>query len=67
MASDYSNWELSSDRANASRQVLVEAGLDESKISQVSGKAATDPLNKEDPASAQNRRISIILLNTDKK
>ncbi len=61
---DYTNWELSADRANASRQSLLEAGLDESRISHVSGKAATEPINPADPSSSQNRRISIILLNS---
>lgn len=61
--SGYTNWELSADRANASRQVLTAAGLDEDRISQVAGKAATEPFNKDDPSSPQNRRISITLLN----
>jgi chemotaxis protein MotB len=64
-ASDYTNWELSADRANASRQVMVSAGLNESRVSHVTGKAATEPLAANDPSSSQNRRISIILLNTE--
>lgn len=63
----YTNWELSTDRANASRQVLVESGLDEAKLSHVTGKAATEPLLEKNPESSQNRRISIVLLNLDKK
>ncbi|MDA8231229.1 MAG: OmpA family protein [Magnetospirillum sp.] len=60
--SGYTNWELSSDRALASRRVLVGAGVAESRIDRVVGKADTDPLVKDDPDSPRNRRISIILL-----
>jgi chemotaxis protein MotB len=58
----YSNWELSSDRANAARRLIGEAGLPSGRISEVSGKAATVPLIEEDPMDARNRRISITLL-----
>lgn len=58
----YSNWELSTDRANASRRVLVESGIDTSRLKTVEGKADTDPFVKENPLDPQNRRISIVLL-----
>lgn len=58
----YTNWELSADRANASRRALVSAGLPEDRIGWVIGKADKDPFVPEDPRSAQNRRISIVLL-----
>jgi len=58
----YSNWELSSDRANASRRVLVELGIDESRITRVVGRADTEPLVPEKALSPRNRRISITLL-----
>ncbi len=58
----YDNWNLSADRANASRQALVQAGMNPSRISNVSGKADTEHLFPEDPTSPQNRRISIILM-----
>lgn len=58
----YDNWNLSADRANASRQALVEGGLDPKRIANVAGKADTEHLFPNDPASPQNRRISIILL-----
>lgn len=58
----YGNWELSTDRANSSRRILLSAGLDPNHISYVSGKAATDPLDKADPFSPQNRRITIVVL-----
>ncbi|HEY4163522.1 MAG TPA: flagellar motor protein MotB [Dongiaceae bacterium] len=59
---DYTNWELSTDRANAARRVLVEAGVDDGRVQNVSGKADTDPKIKADPFSPENRRISILLL-----
>ncbi|NNG04001.1 MAG: OmpA family protein [Inquilinus sp.] len=59
---DYGNWELSSDRANASRRALLDAGLSPNRITDVVGKADTDHLFVDDPDSPRNRRISIILL-----
>lgn len=58
----YDNWELSTDRANASRRVLEQAGVQASRMSEVIGRADTDPLVPSDPASPRNRRISIVLL-----
>ncbi len=58
----YGNWELSTDRANASRRELIRAGLPEGRIVTVAGKADTDLLFPEDPTSPSNRRISITLL-----
>jgi chemotaxis protein MotB len=60
---DYSNWELSADRANAARRILVESGLDPSRISQVRGFADQRLLKKDEPTSPSNRRISIIVRN----
>lgn len=57
-----SNWELSSDRANAARRVLVQGGVDPAKVRTVQGLAETEPFVKENPADPQNRRISIVLL-----
>jgi len=59
----YSNWELSADRANASRRELIAGGMDETKLLRVIGLASTEPLNKNDPLDPTNRRISIIVLN----
>jgi chemotaxis protein MotB len=58
----YSNWELSADRANASRRVLTEAGVPAERITQVVGKADREPLITDNPADPRNRRITIILL-----
>ena len=60
--SGYTNWELSADRALASRRMLVAAGISEQRIDRVVGKDDTDPLVKDDPKAPRNRRISIILL-----
>jgi chemotaxis protein MotB len=58
----YTNWELSADRANASRRVMLEAGFSTGKIENVQGKADREPLDVTAPDSPRNRRISIILL-----
>jgi chemotaxis protein MotB len=56
------DWALSAGRADASRQILRGAGVDDDRIYQVSGKANSEPLYADDPTLAGNRRISIILL-----
>jgi chemotaxis protein MotB len=58
----YGNWELSGDRAQASRRVLVEAGFDPARISAVAGRAERELLLPDDPNSPRNRRISLVLL-----
>ena len=62
-AKSYSNWELSADRANASRRELIAGGMNEEKTLRVMGVASTMNLNKADPLDPVNRRISIIVLN----
>jgi len=59
----YSNWELSADRANASRRELILGGMADSKILRVVGLASAAPLDRLDPFSPINRRISIIVMN----
>ena len=58
----YSNWELSSDRANATRRELVAAGMPDAKLGRVVGLAASDLLEPDNPRSAANRRITITVL-----
>jgi chemotaxis protein MotB len=58
----YTNWELSADRANASRRVLLAAKLDPGRTESVQGKADREPLVPSDLDSARNRRVSLILL-----
>ena len=59
----YSNWELSADRANASRRELIAGGLQEIKVLRVMGVASSMNLNQDDPFAPINRRISIVVLN----
>jgi len=59
----YSNWELSADRANASRRELVAGGLEDGKVLRVVGLGSAIPFDKDDPNSSVNRRISIIAMN----
>ncbi|MGI4984664.1 MAG: flagellar motor protein MotB [Janthinobacterium lividum] len=59
----YGNWELSSERANASRRELVAGGMSDGKVLRVMGLAATNPFNPADAFDPRNRRISIIVLN----
>jgi chemotaxis protein MotB len=59
---DKSNWELSADRANATRRILVEAGLAEDRVRSVTGNADRDLLIPADKYNPSNRRITIIVL-----
>lgn len=59
----YSNWELSADRANASRRELIAAGMNDSKIVRVIGLASSVPSNSNDLLDPANRRISIVVMN----
>ncbi|APX92997.1 flagellar motor protein MotB [Halomonas sp. 1513] len=58
----YSNWELSSDRANASRRELVAGGLDPDKLLRVAGMGDRVPLSDTQPDDPVNRRIAIVVL-----
>lgn len=58
----YTNWELSADRANASRRVMLADDLPIERIENVQGKADREHLVPNDPNNARNRRISIILM-----
>ena len=62
----YTNWELSSDRANAARRVMVSAphGLRPDQVRRVTGYADTMPVEGLDPKDARNRRISIVVLSS---
>ena len=59
----YSNWELSADRANASRRELMAGGMDEKKIARVIGLSSSVLFEPNDPRNPVNRRISIIVMN----
>jgi chemotaxis protein MotB len=59
--SDYGNWELSADRANAARRIMQAAGLRSDQISQVRGYADQKPRVPTNPLEPSNRRISLIV------
>ncbi|PTQ84587.1 flagellar motor protein MotB [Nitrosomonas ureae] len=59
----YSNWELSADRANASRRELIVGGMDGNKMLQVVGLSSAVLFDKDDPLNPINRRISIVVMN----
>src|SRR5690606_14525501 len=59
---EYSNWELSADRANAARRELVAGGMDENKVRRVQGLSSTVNI-VDDPYADANRRISILVIN----
>jgi chemotaxis protein MotB len=60
---NYSNWELSADRANAARRAMVSSGLPQEKIGRVVGLASSVLLDSQAPDNPLNRRISIIVMN----
>jgi chemotaxis protein MotB len=57
----YSNWELSTERASAARRELEVNGLPQERLLRVAGFAANDPLIKDNPYDPKNRRISIVV------
>ncbi|WP_414649531.1 flagellar motor protein MotB [Dyella sp.] len=61
-SSQYSNWELSADRANAARRALLDGGLEADKIARVVGLADSVSFDKANPSDPINRRISIIMM-----
>jgi chemotaxis protein MotB len=63
VAVNYTNWELSADRANAARRALLAGGLAPEKIGRVVGLASSVLLDPSAPESPVNRRISIVVMN----
>jgi chemotaxis protein MotB len=57
-----SDWPLSFARADASRKIMLGAGVDGDRVYQTSGKATSEPLYPDDPTLPGNRRIAIVLL-----
>lgn len=58
----YTNWELSADRANASRRVILDSGMPTERVNNVMGKSDIEPLILDNPLDPRNRRITLILL-----
>lgn len=63
--SGYTNWELSADRALATRRALIEGGLDDRQIGKVTGVADREPIDRGQLRSPRNRRVSIVLLRAE--
>lgn len=63
--SQYSNWELSGDRALQARQVLSAGGMPGNRVAQVSAFSANRPLNTDNPQGSENRRIELLILTSD--
>jgi chemotaxis protein MotB len=59
---DRTNWELSAERANATRRLLTDDGFPETRIKSVIGDSDRDPLLPADPMAAANRRIAILVM-----
>jgi chemotaxis protein MotB len=66
-ASTYTNWELSSDRANAARRLMLQHGIRTDQVTQVRGFADQRLRKKENPLDPSNRRISLIVQYLPKK
>jgi len=65
--STYGNWELSTDRANAARRLMMQHGISEGQVTQVRGFADQRLRKKEDPLDPSNRRISLIVQYTERR
>jgi chemotaxis protein MotB len=61
----YSNWELSTDRANATRRLLIKSGIDKQRFIRVQGAGSSVLLLKNDGRNPANRRIEIIILSNE--
>ena len=59
---NYSNWELSTERANAARRALIAGGMEPEKIGRIVGLSSTVPFDANDPNNPVNRRISLIVM-----
>lgn len=62
-AGAYTNWELSTDRANTARRALVEGGIPYEQFAQIVGMGSSMPLDAQNPRNPANRRIVIVVLN----
>jgi len=62
LGAKYTNWELSADRANATRREFQNDNVPATRLARVVGMADQDPINKDNPSDPENRRISIVLL-----
>lgn len=59
---DYTNWELSTDRAQAARRYMVQSGLEQERAKKITGMADKELMTPQEPRAAKNRRIAIVML-----
>ncbi|MBK1708428.1 MULTISPECIES: flagellar motor protein MotB [Marichromatium] len=59
---DYTNWELSTDRANAARRALIAGGMPDEQVGRIVGLGSSAPADPEHPSAPINRRISIVVM-----
>jgi chemotaxis protein MotB len=64
---NYSNWELSTERANASRRMMEDNGLRPDQVAEVRGFADQNLRNKSDPTDPSNRRITLLVKYMEKQ
>lgn len=57
------NWQLSAERALAARDIFARAGIENDRFFEVTGRAASEPLYPDEPGRAENRRLTVILMN----
>jgi chemotaxis protein MotB len=60
-SASYSNWDLSTDRAQSMRKTLAESGVKEGQFFEVRGYAATKLRRPDQPLDFSNRRVSVLL------
>lgn len=58
----YTNWELSADRANATRRVLIDNGVSETRVTRINAFADSNPISPENSDAPENRRIGVLLI-----
>jgi len=61
MLDAYGNWELSFDRANMARRIMLSAGLRSDQVTEIRGYSDQHPLSGTDPSDSRNRRVSVIV------
>lgn len=60
---EYTNWELSTDRANAARRALMEGGMEYEQFARIIGMGSSLPFDEDNPGNPANRRIAILVMN----
>jgi chemotaxis protein MotB len=58
---DHTEWEITTERANATRRKMIDNGVGASQIRKVAGYADTHPISGKDPGDPLNRRVAVLL------